>query len=204
LLVALTFDTEFPGRPTRGGVEAEILRVLAEGRLRATFFLQGRWARAEPDQARLIAAAGHLVGNHSHHHAPMDALTDEGLRADVRAAEETIRAVLDVDPKPWFRCPFGSGMDDHRVLALLDELGYRHVGWDVDPTDWDESRTAGEVVETVLDGALARDDAIVLLHSWPTVTAEALPSIVEGLRAAGAELVDVAELLGQETVARKL
>lgn len=204
MLVALTFDTEFPGRPTRGGVEAEILRVLAEGRLRATFFLQGRWARAEPDQARLIAAAGHLVGNHSHHHAPMDALTDEGLRADVRAAEETIRAVLDVDPKPWFRCPFGSGMDDHRVLALLDELGYRHVGWDVDPTDWDESRTAGEVVETVLDGALARDDAIVLLHSWPTVTAEALPSIVEGLRAAGAELVDVAELLGQETVARKL
>jgi peptidoglycan-N-acetylglucosamine deacetylase len=204
LRVALTFDTEHPGRPTRPGVEDEILSVLGDAGLRATFFLQGRWACAFPDRARRIAAAGHLVGNHSHHHAPMDALTAKGFRADVRAAEETIRTVTGVDPKPWFRCPFGSGADKARVLGLLAELGYRHVGWDVDPADWNETRTAEKVAAIVLDGVRAQEDSVVLLHGWPAVTAEALPAIVEGLLAAGADVVDVQALPDQETVARKL
>lgn len=192
--VALTFDTEHPGRPTRSGVEDEILQVLGDAGLRATFFLQGRWTRAYPEQARRIASAGHLVGNHSHHHAPMDALTGDGFRADVLAAEETIQAVTGVDPKPWFRCPFGSGMDDPRVLGMLAELGYRHVGWDVDPLDWEEGRTAEELVAAVLDGVWTLEDSVVLLHGWPAVTADALPALLEGLRATGADVVDVRAL----------
>lgn len=200
--VALTFDTEHPGRPAVSGVEDRILDVLAAAGLRATFFLQGRWVRAYPERARRIASEGHLVGNHSHHHAPMDSFTDEGLRRDVRSAEEEIRAATGLDAKPWFRCPFGAGMDDSRVLGLLTELGYRHVGWDVDPEDWNERRSADDVVTTVLGRIGSLGDAIVLLHGWPTATGDALPRIVEGLAEARAEVVDVAELLGQETVAR--
>src|SRR5205085_11804840 len=61
--IALTFDTEFPGRPTEAGVEDRLLAALAAADVRATFFLQGRWVRANPEQARRIAAAGHLIGN---------------------------------------------------------------------------------------------------------------------------------------------
>jgi peptidoglycan/xylan/chitin deacetylase (PgdA/CDA1 family) len=200
--VALTFDVEHPARPTRPGVEETILAVLSERNVPGTFFLQGRWVRANPDQARRIAAAGHLIGNHSHYHAPMDALTDEGFRADVAEAEETIREITAAEPKPWFRCPFGSGMHDERVLALLDELGYRHVGWDVDPKDWDEARTRDDVVGTVLEGAGGREDSIVLMHGWPAVTGEALPEIVEGLLASGADFVDVGTLADQSTFTR--
>jgi peptidoglycan/xylan/chitin deacetylase (PgdA/CDA1 family) len=110
-----------------------ILAALDEARVRATFFLQGRWARAYPAMARSIAEAGHLIGNHSHHHAPMDGLRDDYFREDVRDAEEWIQRSTGADPRPRFRCPFGSGMEDARVLGLLEELGYRHVGWDVDP-----------------------------------------------------------------------
>jgi len=200
--VALTFDTEHPSRPAVQGVEERILDVLAAAGLRATFFFQGRWVRAYPERARRIAGEGHLVGNHSHHHAPMNSLTDDGLRMDVRSAEEEIRAATGLDAKPWFRCPFGAGMDDPRVLGLLTELGYRHVGWDVDPEDWDERRSAGDVVTAVLEGVTSRENAIVLLHGWPTATGDALPRIVEGLAEARAAVVDVAELLRQETVAR--
>jgi peptidoglycan-N-acetylglucosamine deacetylase len=126
------------------------------------------------------------------------------FRSDVSSAEETIRTVTGVDPKPWFRCPFGAGIEDPRVLALLTELGYRPVGWDVDPEDWAEGRSADEVVRTVLDGVAAREESVVLLHGWPAVTAEALPRIVEGLREAGADVVGVRELLDQRTVDRKL
>ena len=199
--VALTFDTEHPGRPSPPGVTESILATLDREAVRATFFLQGRWVRAYPGLARRIAEAGHAIGNHSHHHAPMDALTDEWLRRDVREAEETIQAAAGVDPRPWFRCPFGSGMEDPRVLGLLDELGYVHVGWDVDPQDWEEARTVEELSSRVLEGVAEPEEAIVLMHGWPGVTAEALPQLIESLREAGAELVDV-PALGQRTVPR--
>ena len=188
--VALTFDTEFPGRPTQAGVEERILAALAEAGAVGTFFVQGRWARANPDQARAIAASGHLIGNHSNYHAPLSGLEDELLRHDIRTAEETIRTVTGADPRPLFRCPFGAGQDDPRVLAALEELGYRHVGWDVDPRDWEEGRTPGELQRLVLDRLREPEaDAIVLLHGWPRATAAALPALLEALKARGAEFV---------------
>ena len=117
----------------------------------------------------------------------MDTLTDDGLRRDIAKAEETILATTGVDPKPWFRCPFGAGMDDPRVLAAVEELGYQHVGWEHDPRDWDEGRTVDELVAGVGPG-------IVLLHAWPTVTADGLGLVIAGLREQGAEFVGVDEL----------
>jgi peptidoglycan/xylan/chitin deacetylase (PgdA/CDA1 family) len=81
-------------------------------------------------------------------------------------------------------------MDDARVLNALDSLGYRHVGWDVDPRDWDETRTVDELVKFVVAG-----EGIVLLHAWPTVTADALGPVIAGLRDRGAEFVGVDELV---------
>jgi peptidoglycan-N-acetylglucosamine deacetylase len=193
--VALSFDTEFPDRPCLGDSEVSILAALDEAGIRATFFLQGRWARVYPDVARRIADAGHLIGNHSHHHAPMDGLLDDYFREDVRDAEEWIQRSTGTDPRPWFRCPFGSGMGDARVLGLLAELGYRHVGWDVDPRDWEDGRTGSELLERVLVGVERRESSIVLMHGWPTVTAQALPELLAGLHSAGAELVTVDKLL---------
>lgn len=186
---------EFPDRPSPGDSERLILAALDDAAVRATFFLQGRWARAYPDLARGIAEAGHLIGNHSHHHAPMDGLRADFFRDDVRDAEESIQRSTGADPRPLFRCPFGSGMEDPRVLSLLAELGYRHVGWDVDPRDWEEGRTKSELRERVLGGVEERETSIVLMHGWPGVTAQALPALLRALRAAGAEFATVHELL---------
>jgi peptidoglycan/xylan/chitin deacetylase (PgdA/CDA1 family) len=131
----------------------------------------------------------------------MDAFTDEWLRRDVLEAEETIRTAAGVDPRPWFRCPFGSGMDDPRVLGLLAELGYVHVGWDVDPRDWEQGRTVAELLDRVIAGVAEHDPAIVLMHGWPGVTAEALPQLIDSLGEAGAEFVAVAAVV-QRTSAR--
>jgi peptidoglycan/xylan/chitin deacetylase (PgdA/CDA1 family) len=193
--VALTFDTEHWSHPSTPDVQERILDVLEGAGVRATFFLQGRWATAYPACARRIAGCGHLVGNHSHHHAPMDLLTDAGIERDVRKAEAAIRDLAGVDPRPWFRCPFGYGHDDPRVLAALDRAGYRNHHWDVEPDDWRPERTPAEVERSVIDGALAHGDgAVVLLHSWPPATIAALPAILTGLRGAGAALVRLDEV----------
>jgi peptidoglycan-N-acetylglucosamine deacetylase len=199
--VALTFDTEHPDRPCPPGVTESILATLEAAGVSATFFLQGRWAHVHPELARGVRAAGHAIGNHSHYHAPMDALMDEWLRRDVLEAEETIRTAAGVDPKPWFRCPFGSGMDDPRVLGLLGELGYVNVGWDVDPRDWEEGRTVAELLDRVIEGVAERDPAIVLMHGWPGVTAQALRQLIDALGEAGAEFVAVPAVV-QGTPAR--
>ena len=194
--VALTFDAEHPDRPLCPPGNADrILDVLRETGARSTFFVQGRWARSQPATARRIAEDGHLVGHHSNYHVRMPYLSDEGLCADVTEGQEAIREVVGVDPRPWFRCPFGEGHDDPRVLGALEELGYREVHWDVELQDWEPWRTAEDVARDAVTGALEHGDgAIVLLHTWPEPTSGALPQILEGLDRAGARLVTVDEL----------
>jgi peptidoglycan-N-acetylglucosamine deacetylase len=194
--VALTFDAEHPDRPLcpPGNAEA-ILDALGETSTVATFFVQGRWARSRADLARRIADEGHLIGHHSQFHAPMPLLTDDGIRADVAEGARDIIETTGRDPRPWFRCPFGSGHDDTRVLGLLSELGYRNVHWHVELDDWEPWRTGPDVERDAVDGVIAHGDAaVVLLHTWPSPAAEALPGILKRLSDLGARFVTIEEL----------
>lgn len=194
--IALTFDAEHPDRPLcPPGNTERILDALRDADVRATFFVQGRWAESAPTTARRIAEDGHLVGHHSKFHARMPLLSDEGLIADVTEGEAAIREITGADPRPWFRCPFGAGHDDPRVLAALAALGYRDVHWHIELEDWEPWRAAEDIRRDAVEGALAwGDGAIVLLHTWPTPSADAVPAIATDLMAAGARLVGLDEI----------
>jgi Predicted xylanase/chitin deacetylase len=190
--VALTFDAEHPDRPTQPGAQERILGTLDDLDVPATVFVQGRWAEAYPATARHVAQPGHLVGSHSHYHARLPLLSDAGLADDIQDAEVAIRDIAGVDPRPWFRCPFGAGADDPRVQAAITTGGYRHVGWDLEVADWEPWRTGPALEADVTAGAIGHGDgAIVLLHTWPVGTADALPGIVARLRGEGARFVRV-------------
>jgi peptidoglycan/xylan/chitin deacetylase (PgdA/CDA1 family) len=196
LRVALTFDAEHPDRPSAPPGNAErILDTLARFDARATFFVQGRWAESQPDTARRIADDGHLVGHHSHYHARMPLLLGGGLEWDIAQGETVIERHTGRDPHPWFRCPFGDGHDDPRVLSSLDALGYRNVHWDVELEDWEPWRTGAAIAADGIDGVAARGDgAVVLLHTWPGGTADAIEPLVTGLLERGASFVTVGDL----------
>ena len=190
--MALTFDVEHHDRPATADATERLLGLLASLELRTTCFIQGRWAEAYPGIAGSIAAAGHLVGNHSYYHARMPLLTDAGLVEDLTEAGRVIRETTGVDPRPWFRCPFGAGADDPRVQAAVRTTGYRHVGWHVGVEDWDPTKTAATIEREVVDRTLAHGDgAVVLLHAWPTATREAIGAIAGRLRDAGATFVTI-------------
>jgi len=181
--VALTFDAEHPDRSWCPPDAAErILDVLAGAGIRGTFFIQGRWAEAYPGTARRIADEGHLIGNHSHHHARMPLLLDRGLREDVDAAREAIVQATGRDPRPWFRCPWGAGAKDPRVLAALAAAGYRHVGWHVEVEDWEPTRAPQAIAADAIDGVRRHGDGtVLLLHTWPGGTVDALPRVLDDL-----------------------
>ncbi len=193
--VALTFDAEHPDRPHRPGVTEGILDVLADRGVRSTWFLQGRWVESDPPLARRVVDADHLVGNHSFYHARLPLLTDDGLTTDIGDAERAIRDGIGVDPRPWFRCPFGAGADDPRVLGVLAELGYRDIGADVILEDWEPERTGAMLAADALRDAPAFGDGVVVLfHAWPPGTLDGLPAIIDGLRERGATFVRIDEL----------
>jgi peptidoglycan/xylan/chitin deacetylase (PgdA/CDA1 family) len=181
--VALTFDMEHPSRADHDPQSPRrILDTLAECGVRATFFVQGRWARAEPSLAKRVVEEGHLLGCHSHFHAPLTALSGEGILTDSTSAVAALTEVTGADPRPWYRCPFGAGHDDARVLTALDRGGFTNVHWNIDTQDWVEGCSPQEIIRSVLDGvARIGDGSIVLLHSWPTATAAALPQLLQSL-----------------------
>lgn len=190
-LLALTVDTEHPdGRSCAPGNLERILEALGQAEIRATFFLQGRWVTAYPQLAREVAARGHLIGNHSHFHAPMPLLSAAGQEADVMAAQDAIQSVVEIDPRPWFRSPFGAGLADPGLGQTLARLGYQNVPWDVDGGDWEDGKSADAVEEALVAGGLAGEvPKIVLLHNWPDPTARALPGVISRLIEARTEFV---------------
>jgi peptidoglycan/xylan/chitin deacetylase (PgdA/CDA1 family) len=120
----------------------------------------------------------------------MPLFSADGLQADLADAETVIRSVTGIDPRPWFRSPFGTGADDAGLVESLAALGYRHVGWHVEAYEWDEGASVDGVIDAVVKGALGHGDgAVVLLHPWPDPVAPALPRIVAELRRAGAAFV---------------
>jgi peptidoglycan/xylan/chitin deacetylase (PgdA/CDA1 family) len=125
----------------------------------------------------------------------MPTLSPEGIRSDIRDAEQAIRDIAGVDPRPWFRCPYGAGWNDPGVQGVLEELGYRHVGWDIILGDWEPGREPADIVDA-LEHRIGHcnGDAVVLLHTWPEQTLHALPAIIRSLRARSAQLVGIDEL----------
>ncbi|HEX2771606.1 MAG TPA: polysaccharide deacetylase family protein [Micromonosporaceae bacterium] len=195
-VVALTFDA---GGDAEG--LASIRNTLQAKNVPATFFLTGNWARQFPERANEVAIAGFRVGNHSNTHPDLTNLSDAGVLAEIRNAQQAILISTGADSRPLFRFPFGAV--DGRVLGLVNGLDYVAVRWTVDSLGW-QGTSGGQTVQKVADRVFAarRPGEIVLMHvgSHPTdgstLDAAALPQIVDRLRADGYTFVTLNALLG--------
>jgi peptidoglycan/xylan/chitin deacetylase (PgdA/CDA1 family) len=192
--LALTFDAEHPDQPgSDDDVVDQILDVLKGTSVRATFFVQGRWASAYPERARAIAKAGHLIGSHSHYHADMRLLSETGIVADLERARDTIRSTTRVDPHPWFRFPFSFGINERAAARAVVDAGYKHFFWDIDSLDW-RGASSRQIFKRVSKVAERGDETIALFHTWPQATPEGVGRIIEWARARSVEFVTVDQL----------
>lgn len=183
--IALTFDAEMGGEA--GGPMLDTLRAWE---VRATFFITGAWARRHPDLVQRMVAEGHPIGNHTDSHARLIELSDEAIRQELRRTEETLLEVAGRDPRPWFRPPFGKR--DARVRRIAAEEGYITVVWSIDVVNWLEANSPQSMIDKALSEA--RNGSIIVFH-LNRMDAEALPAIIQGLRARDYRLVTLAELL---------
>jgi peptidoglycan/xylan/chitin deacetylase (PgdA/CDA1 family) len=184
-LVALTFD-DGPG-PTTG----EILDILEEKRADGTFFMLGQAVEADPETVREITLRGNEVANHSMAH---DALPGS---EDLKATNDVIEQAAGFRPCS-FRPPYGEV--DAALTARAAGEDMNTVLWDVDTEDWTDWTTVDSVVEGTK--ANTQPGSIILMHDGGDArrekTIEALPGIIDELRAEGYSFVTVSELLGNE------
>ena len=117
----------------------------------------------------------------------MPLLSNAGLATDIRAAERAIVTATGVDPRPWFRCPFGAGTDDPRRPGAASSASAiaRSAGTSTAPTGARARRGRGMARQIVADAVARGDGAIVLLHPWTTATGLGLAPLIDGLRDAG-------------------
>ncbi|MFI0444797.1 polysaccharide deacetylase family protein [Actinomadura sp. 6N118] len=174
--IALTFD-DGPDVQTR-----QVLRVLKRFDVRATFFVTGSKATADPAAIRAIHREGHHVQNHSWSHPDLTGLSAEQIRRELIDTQRAV-AAAGVPAPAVFRPPFGAS--NATVETEVERLGLRTLRWSIDSFDW-RGGTPQEIAATVLKGL--RRDGVVLMHDGvrnSVNTARALPLIIDGLQRRG-------------------
>jgi peptidoglycan/xylan/chitin deacetylase (PgdA/CDA1 family) len=176
----------------------QVLDVLKANNVKATFFVIGSRARANPEVIRRIAEEGHALGNHSWSHPYLSRLTPEEVAAEIKQTDQALDSVLGYHPT-IFRPPYGKAPP--AVIEEVAAAGYRVVDWSVDTRDWEGAspeRILGLVKKEVRPGG------IILQHSAGASkedlgnTVKALPKIIALLRSQGYSLVTVPQLLSIE------
>ena len=141
--IALTFD-DGPNDPDT----MHLLDVLAKNDVRATFFMIGRFVRQRPELARAVAAAGHLIGNHTMTHPLLPLRSRRAVRQEIGDCNAALEDALG-QPVQWFRPPHGGRRPD--VLRTARELGLTPVMWNAMGYDW-KPIASQTIVQNVMRG----------------------------------------------------
>jgi polysaccharide deacetylase family sporulation protein PdaB len=186
--IALTFDDGPHPKYTM-----EILDILSEYDIPATFFFVGENVSYYQDTARAVVERGHEIGNHTYSHPCVKKQSQAAFREELMRCENIIQRVVGVRPK-LFRPPQGSW--NTRVYEIARERDYSVILWDLDTLDWAHTPSeniSNYILENVKSGN------IILMHDYHSggcTTTDALRMFIPNLIEQGYRFVTVSELIG--------
>jgi len=177
---ALTFD-DGPDSYT-----SQILAVLAQKGVPATFFVLGGNASAQPSLIQKIRDGGHQIENHTWSHPDLTRLSADQIRSEIKRTSDLLGGCN------FLRPPYGSY--NNTVTTVAGELGLRLALWDVDTRDW-ESKNRDAIINRFK--AEIKPGAIILMHDGGgdrSATVAALPAIIDWLLANGYAVTTLSRL----------
>ena len=136
----------------------QILRILHQYGVTASFSMIGRNAAAFPGVARQVAAAGHMIVNHTWNHYNLSYMPGVAVRAEISQATDAIHAATGERPS-MFRAPYG--VWPPAVFSYCAQAGLTPLAWSVDPRDWSRPGVRAIVRDIVSD---TRTGSIILEH----------------------------------------
>src|SRR5262249_24424960 len=189
-VVALTFDDG----PT-AGVTEEVLSILNEAGVKATFFVIGADLERNPEEGRNIVAAGHELGNHTYSHERIVLKAPSFIKSEIERTDHLIRQA-GYQSAIHFRPPFGK-----KLILLpyfLARTSRKTIMWDVEPDSYPEiAADSNKIVAHVMEKV--RPGSIVLLHVMYKSGSESLKAVkgvITGLKGQGYSFKTVSEVLG--------
>src|SRR3954453_20343665 len=183
--VVLTFDDGPWPRHTPA-----VLKALADECTKAVLFPIGKHASYHPESLRQVAAAGHRVGAHTWSHANLNSkkMTDQLARDEIEKGYSAVKLALGAAPAPFFRFP-----ELQHGPSAMAYLGTRNIAifsCDLDSFDF-RAKDAAQIVNTVMTKLDKQGKGIILMHDFQKHTAQALPALLQRLKAGGYKVVQM-------------
>lgn len=190
--------------------DTRITDYLVQNQIKATFFLTGIWIETYPDATKALAANPLFeLENHTYSHPSMAGycygqpqIPQSQYPFEIERVQQLLQQIAHVTPK-YFR--FSGGCYDQFGLDLVKKEGLVTVHWD-DVADDGFNHNREQIINNVLSEA--QNGSIIVMHvgGEPNTpeTANALPTIIDGLKAKGFQFVTVDELLQPEKVAVRI
>lgn len=187
-VVALTFDDGPSGKVD------EILSILSEEDVKATFFLIGSEIEKYPEEAKKLVLAGHEIGNHTYSHNRMVFKSPAYIKKEIEDTDSLIKKIGYKDTIQ-FRPPNGK-----KLLFLpyyMKSNNRKTILWDIEPNSYPEINSSSEkIVNYVIDNV--KPGSIILLHPMYDEkgnTINAIKGVIEGLKTKGYTFKTINELL---------
>ncbi|WP_297598868.1 polysaccharide deacetylase family protein [uncultured Cetobacterium sp.] len=182
--IAFTFDDG-----PKPKITEEILDILKENDVKATFFVIGKNAKVNSKILKRMDDEGHLVENHSYTHPNYTKLSTEAIKKELQSTQDVIYKATGKKPK-YFRPPYGA-MKKSQKKEIENSMGIKSVLWDICPEDWKKENDVNYITEYLLKNS--RPNVIVLLHDNPK-TVQAIKKVIPILKERGYDFVGVDEM----------
>jgi peptidoglycan/xylan/chitin deacetylase (PgdA/CDA1 family) len=165
-----------------------VLKALAEHCTKATFFIVGKHATYHPEILKQVYDAGHTIGSHtwSHQNLNRKSMTVEQAKAEIEKGISAVSIALGAPAAPFFRFP--ALQHPPELVTYLGERNVAMFSTDLDSFDF-RARKPEQVINTIMSKLKKFGKGIVLMHDFQHVTAEALPELLNQLKANGYKVV---------------
>ena len=168
-----------------------ILNTLKEHDVKASFFIEGKWAKENIELVKAIAEQGHLIGNHAYNHPDMARLTAQENTEQIKQTNEILKAITE-ETVEWFAPPSGSYTEE--VVKIAHDMNMQTILWTVDTIDWKNPSVSvmnQRVMRNIHPGAM------ILMHPTKSVE-QGLDALIEEIKEAGYKLDTVERLLSED------
>ncbi|MBE5828376.1 MAG: polysaccharide deacetylase [Butyrivibrio sp.] len=168
----------------------EILDILAEYDVKATFFVCGKPDAKYTDSYKRIVDEGHTLGMHSYSHKYSDIYSSvDAFSEDLKKLKHFLYDTTDVLPR-YYRFPGGSSnkvtqVDIHELMDVLETEGVTYFDWNVSAGDDRAGATKDTIYNNIVGNIPKFKHCIVLMHDAADKksTVEALPEVIEAIKA---------------------
>jgi peptidoglycan-N-acetylglucosamine deacetylase len=163
-----------------------VLEALAAHCLKATFFPIGEHAMWHPEILKQVAAAGHTIGTHTWSHPDLTKKSFAEAKDEIEKGVSAVHLAVGGPTAPFFRFP-----DLRHPPQMVTYLGERNIAifsTDIDSFDF-KLRKPEQVIGSVLAKLATHGKGIILMHDFQRATAEALPELLNQLKAKGYKVV---------------